>query len=181
MELELLRMMIQEFDDSESLEELMAMVRYGHGYESHKMSEALARNRERLEPRPLTERQKEIARLEAELAQLKKLLIPQTVAPAVVKEVAVVQAPRVMKKYKLLSKDVGWAGETARSQIHAVMAIISAHAEVGDVLDEADIVRMMEANVRVLDTVQPPKRIWDYYKGRHYRGLIAHGNLEEVR
>jgi hypothetical protein len=60
------------------------------------------------------------------------------------------------------------------------MAILSAHVEVGDVLDESTIVEAMEANVAVLETRQGGKRIWDYYKGNHAEGLRAHGNVEVV-
>jgi hypothetical protein len=60
------------------------------------------------------------------------------------------------------------------------MAILSAHVEVGGVLDESTIVEAMEANVGVLQTRQGGKRIWKYYRGRHAEGLEMHGNIEEV-
>lgn len=84
---------------------------------------------------------------------------------------------RAGRRYRLLKEDVGWS---TKPQVHALMAIIKAHAKVGDVLDEADIVRMVEANRAVLDTVQTGKRIWDYYKGDHNEGLTAHGNVEKI-
>jgi hypothetical protein len=72
---------------------------------------------------------------------------------------------------------VAWS---TKPQVHAIARILEAHAKVGDVLDEAAIVEMMEANVKVLDTRQGGKRIWDYYKGNHAEGLTAHGNVEKV-
>ena len=84
---------------------------------------------------------------------------------------------RGSKRYKLLSDDVSWS---TKPQVHAVMAILRAHAEVGNVLDEATIVAAMEANVAVLETRQGGKRIWDYYKGNHAEGLRMHGNVEVV-
>jgi hypothetical protein len=84
---------------------------------------------------------------------------------------------RGSKRYRLLSDDVSWS---TKPQVHAVMAILRAHVEVGGVLDEASIVAAMEANVAVLETRQGGKRIWDYYKGTHCEGLMAHGNVERV-
>ena len=81
------------------------------------------------------------------------------------------------RKYRLLKKEVEWS---TKPQVHAIMAIICAHAEVGDVLDEADVVRMMVENEAVLQTRQGGKRIWDYYKGDHAEGLLAHGNVEKI-
>jgi hypothetical protein len=84
---------------------------------------------------------------------------------------------RGSKRYKLLSDDVSWS---TKPQVHAVMSILRAHVEVGGTLDESTIVAAMEANVAVLETRQGGKRIWDYYKGDHAEGLIAHGNVEKV-
>jgi hypothetical protein len=84
---------------------------------------------------------------------------------------------RGSKRYKLLSDDVSWS---TKPQVHAVMSILRAHANVGDVLDESTIVAAMEANVAVLETRQGGKRIWDYYKGNHVEGLRMHGNVEVV-
>jgi hypothetical protein len=81
------------------------------------------------------------------------------------------------KRYKLLSLDVSWS---TKPQVHAIAAILAAHAKPGDVLDEADIVSMMVANEVVLETRQGGKRIWDYYKGNHVEGLAAHSNVEKV-
>lgn len=79
--------------------------------------------------------------------------------------------------YRLLKMDVSW---TTKPQVHAIMQILGAHAKPGDELPESDIVRMMEENVHVLETKQGGKRIWDYYKGDHNQGLVAHGNLVKV-
>ena len=84
---------------------------------------------------------------------------------------------RGSKRYKLLSDDVSWS---TKPQVHAVMSILRAHANVGDVLDESTIVAAMEANVAVLETRQGGKRVWDYYKGTHAEGLRMHGNVEVV-
>ncbi len=81
-------------------------------------------------------------------------------------------------RYRLVKKDVSWASQP---QVHALMAIIGAHVGEGQVVLESDIVRMVQANKQVLNTVQPAERIWDYYKGGHERGLLAHGNLEVVK
>ncbi len=85
--------------------------------------------------------------------------------------------PRYGRKYQLLNAEVTWTG---KPQVHAVMHIISAHARPGDVLDEEEIVNMMIANESILDTKQGGKRIWDYYKGEHNQGLVAHGNMKRL-
>lgn len=101
--------------------------------------------------------------------------------PEVVQESAVVESKppvhrvRGSRKYVLLKTDVGWS---TKPQVHALMQILAAHVEVGQEVDEDDIVRMMEANEEVLHTRQGGKRIWDYYKGDHNEGLRAHGNIE---
>ncbi len=88
-----------------------------------------------------------------------------------------VVVPRAGRKYKLLKKDVSW---TTKPQVHAIMAILSAHMEEGETVDEADIIEMMVANEAVLRTRQGGKRIWNYYKGDHTEGLMAHGNVERI-
>lgn len=87
------------------------------------------------------------------------------------------RGPRLGSRYRLLKTEVGWS---TKPQVHAVMEILKAHIEVGQEVDEEDIVRMMEANRDVLQTRQPPRRIWDYYKGDWSEGLMAHGNVEKV-
>lgn len=81
------------------------------------------------------------------------------------------------KKYRLLSTDVGWS---TKPQVHALMGILSAHAETGTVLDEDHIVAMMVKNEAVLQTRQGGRKIWNYYKGDHMEGLMAHGNIERA-
>ena len=110
-----------------------------------------------------------IQELEAQLAALKAQPAP---APPVPLKVA-----RGLKKYRLLKTDVSWS---TKPQVSALMAILSAHVEVGGTLDESTIVAAMEANVAVLATRQGGKRIWDYYKGRGADGLLLHGNVEIV-
>lgn len=116
-----------------------------------------------------------IAELEALLATLRgtPTMVPTVRTPAAIKP----PVQRVTKKYKLLKTDVSW---TNKPQVHAVMAILTAHIEVGDIVGEDAIVKMMIANEDVLATRQGGKRIWDYYKGTHNDGLIAHGNVEVV-
>lgn len=84
---------------------------------------------------------------------------------------------RGSKRYRLLKVEVDWS---TKPQVHALMQILGAHAKPGDVLDEADIIRMMVENEVVLQTRQGGKRIWDYYKGDHHEGLVAHGNIQKV-
>jgi len=84
---------------------------------------------------------------------------------------------RANRQYKLLKTEVEWS---TKPQVIALMHIISAHAKPGDVLDEGDIVRMVVENEKILQTRQGGKRIWDYYKGDHNLGLVAHGNLERI-
>ena len=114
--------------------------------------------------------QEQLAELIAEIAKLKAAPAHQVV-PA--RQVAPMM--RGGKRYRLLSFNVGWS---STPQVHAIARILSAHAKEGDIMDESDIVKAMEANVDVLATVQGGKRIWDYYKGKHDRGLMAHGNIE---
>jgi hypothetical protein len=84
---------------------------------------------------------------------------------------------RAGRKYKLLKTEVDWS---TKPQVHAVMHILSAHLKPGEVADEADIVRMMVENEVILETRQGGKRIWDYYKGDHHEGLVAHGNIQRM-
>lgn len=113
--------------------------------------------------------------METEQEKLKKFM-DQLAAVRALTEVAAPVA-RAGRKYKLLKTDVGWS---TKPQVMAVMHIIAAHAKPGDVLDEADIIEMMVANEAILKTKQGGKRIWDYYKGTHNEGLVAHGNMEKI-
>ncbi len=108
-------------------------------------------------------------------------VVPRPTAPPVVKATVtttnVAPARRTIKKYKLLKIDLEW---TNKPQVHAIMAILNAHIDIGDTIAEDEIVKMMIANEAVLNTTQGGKRIWDYYKGTHNDGLTAHGNVEVV-
>ena len=108
------------------------------------------------------------AKLTALLQQLEEL---KGVKPAAVPIV------RSGRKYRLLKVEAEWS---TKPQVHAILQILGAHAKPGDVLDEADIVKMMVENEHVLQTRQGGKRIWDYYKGDHAEGLMAHGNVERI-
>lgn len=110
----------------------------------------------------------EIEQLQQLLSQLEQLKSAKPKPPVIV---------ATGRRYELLKTDVSWS---TKPQVHAVMHILSAHLKPGDVVDEADIVRMMEANREVLETKQEAKRIWDYYKGNSNEGLMAHGNIRRV-
>lgn len=107
-----------------------------------------------------------IAKLAELQAEIERLTAAQVKPPVTV---------RSSKKYRLLKFDVSW---TTKRQVHAIAAILEAHAKVGDVLDEVDIINMMEANVAVLETRQGGRKVWNYYKGNSDDGLMAHGNIE---
>ena len=127
---------------------------------------AAARLRGQVEELPsLRSKQQE---LESQLALLKARLAAN---------IPLSPVARGIKKYKLLSTDVGWS---TKPQVSALMAVLAAHVEVGGVLEESFIVEAMEANVGVLRTRQGGARIWNYYKGSHAEGLTMHGNVEVV-
>ena len=113
--------------------------------------------------------------VETDQEKLKKLMEQLAAVQALTKTAAPVA--RAERKYKLLKTDVGWS---TKPQVMGIMHIISAHANVGDILDESAIVEMMVANEAILKTKQGGKRIWDYYKGDHNEGLVAHGNMEKI-
>ena len=169
---------IEELAEVASMEELKALWCFGQAEDNeyadakfvHDFKVAAARLKN-AEVVPVTK----IEELEAKVAELSaQIAAPKSDAPA---KPPVQPVVRGSKKYKLLSTDVGWS---TKPQVHAVMAILMAHAEVGSVLDEAAIVGAMVANEAVLVTRQGGKRIWDYYKGTHCEGLTAHGNVEVV-
>ena len=163
---------VEELVEVASMKELQALwcfgqvsnSEYGDASIAPHFKAAVARLKNQKEE-PMTK----IQELEAQLAALKAQLAP---APPVPLKVA-----RGSKKYRLLKTDVSWS---TKPQVSALMAILSAHVEVGGVLDESTIVEAMEANVGVLQTRQGGKRIWKYYRGRHAEGLEMHGNIEEV-
>ena len=114
-----------------------------------------------------TPQEDEMAALKRKIEEL-EMLLKQGVsvkAPAL---------PRVARKWTLQSKDVSWS---TKPQVHALMHIIAANVVVGEEVSEDKIVAAVEANAVILRTKQPAKRIWDYYKGDHADGLLAHGNL----
>ena len=104
----------------------------------------------------------------------------QLAALAVTAVKPVVERAKVVrpgKRYRLLNTNVSWS---SAGQVAAIMAIVEAHVQVGEVFEEDDIVAALEANPHVLQTSQPAKKVWGYYRGRHERGLELHGNIEEV-
>jgi hypothetical protein len=162
----------EDIAEAESVPELDAMVRHWE----LEFPEAIANveimtaveNRKMSIPVPVAEDNQSI--LMGLLEQLQKL---KTEQPTIERA----QITRSSRKYKLLKTELDW---TTKPQIHAVMRILSAHAKLGDVLDEGDIVEMMVANESVLNTRQGGKRVWNYYKGDHFEGLCAHGNIQKL-
>jgi len=167
---ERLEAMAAEIGEITNLAELKALWCFGQS-ESNEYGDAsivphfkaaVARLKDQKEE-PMTK----IQELEAQLAALKAQLAPTPPVPC--------KVVRGSKKYRLLKTDVSWS---TKPQVAALMLILSAHVEVGGVLDESTIVEAMEANVGVLQTRQGGKRIWNYYKGSHAEGLMMHGNVE---
>ena len=113
-----------------------------------------------------------VRELEARLMALNAQSVAAT--PVAVPKVVVA---RPGNRYRLLSTDVSWA---TQAQVHSMMAIIAAHVNVGEVFNEEEMVVAMDANPGVLVTTQGAKKIWNYYKGTHDRGLEAHGNIVKV-
>lgn len=115
----------------------------------------------------------EIAEARSRLQEVKAPVAEKSGAVKVEKQ----PVKRIGRKYRLLNTDVRWS---STPQVHAVMAILAAHVEVGEAVDEEYIVRAMVANEDALGTRQGGKRIWDYYKGNNDKGLAAHGNIERI-
>jgi uncharacterized protein YkuJ len=171
---------LEELREAETMAELQALWCHGQREASEyadasyvpSFKEAVRRLRplNRVHTAPSTSAADKIAQMEQMLAELKSLqALQQSAAPKV---------QRSFNRYRLLSTEVKW---TTKPQVHAIVAILAAHMQVGDVVDEADIVRMMVNNEVVLDTRQGGEKVWKYYKGKHDLGLEAHGNIEEVR
>lgn len=173
---------VDEIHEVETIEELDALLADGGEYAEEQYAPYFSEMKAKLQPvetaaeetagvEPAPQPEDLAAVVAAMLQELQELRARQAVAAPATK------AARVSRKYRLLKTDVSWS---TKPQVHAVMAIIAAHAAPGAVLDESDIVEMMEANVAVLNTRQGGKRIWDYYKGGHNEGLLAHGNVEKI-
>ena len=170
---------VEEIAEAQSLPELKALHCFGQ-YENNEYGDArFVPDFKAAVARLRSERPKEAtmnvgtpeARLAELMAQINALKSGAAAQPPVQPVV------RGSKRYRLLKEDVSWS---TVPQVHATAAILFANGKVGDVLDEVDIVRMMEANVGVLKTRQGGKKIWNYYKGDHERGLLAHGNIERA-
>ena len=164
---------IEELAELNSMEELKALWCFGQA-EGNEYGDAAcvpyfkgAVERLRKE-KPVEQVEDVQAKLTALLQQLEEL---KGVKPAAVPIV------RSGRKYRLLKVEAEWS---SKPQVLAILQILGAHAKPGDVLDEADIVKMMVENEHVLQTRQGGKRIWDYYKGDHAEGLMAHGNVERI-
>lgn len=176
--------LIEEYMEAENMDELnlLTATNKERGVMTAELEAAHAEAEARIKGTMLPAKTEDL--VAAKIAELEALIATLRGTPTVVPTIkpaapTAVKPPvqRVAKKYKLLKTDVSW---TNKPQVHAVMAILTAHMEVGDVVGEDAIVKMMVANEDVLATRQGGKRIWDYYKGTHNDGLIAHGNVEVV-
>lgn len=184
---EFLNTLIEEYMEAENMEELNSLTatntERGMMNDELKAAHTAAETRITGATTTTTTAAPADSELAAKIAELEALLATLRGTPTAVLTTVKMPTPskppvsRVVKKYKLIKTDVSW---TNKPQVHAVMAILTAHIEVGDVVGEDEIVKMMVANESVLATRQGGKRIWDYYKGTHNDGLIAHGNVEVV-
>jgi cell division septum initiation protein DivIVA len=177
MDAEMLDAIAEELGEVESLPELAAIRMFGtmenNEYAAPEVAPLLQMAEDRLVKFAESPEGK-IKELERQIAELQEQAAAK-VPPEPTKRALATSN----KRYRLLSKDVSW---TSTPQIHALMSVIGAHMEVGDVLEEAKIVEACEANaVAILRTTQGGERIWKYYHGNHNRGLEAHGNIEEVK
>ena len=166
--LEVKKGILEEFEECESLQELHAMRDCSSQYQDPEVLEYYKQAEARLSNAPAFKPQnyqlmETMERLNREIAKLKA----QTSPPV----------PRSSRQYRILKLEVNWS---TKPQVHAIMRILGAHAKPGDVLDEEHIVEMMERNVDVLATRQGGRKVWNYYKGDHPEGLLAHGNLEKL-
>jgi hypothetical protein len=93
-------------------------------------------------------------------------------------ETAPAGAPRLIR-YRLMHTRLDWA--TAH-QVHAIVHIlINALAlKPGDTFTNDEAIAALEANADLLNTRQPVKKVWDFYKGASEKGLLAHGNIEKA-
>jgi hypothetical protein len=178
--------LIEEYMEAENMEELnlLTATNKERGVMNDELEAAHAAAEARINGDATPTTAPAVDQLAAKIAELEQLLAALRGTPTVVPTKLPTNTPatkppvsRVSKKYKLLKTDVSW---TTKPQVHTLMAILTAHIEVGDVVDESEIVKMMIANEDALATRQGGKRIWDYYKGTHNDGLIAHGNVEVV-
>jgi hypothetical protein len=174
--------LVEEFDDVQDVPELKALWCFGEHEQNAYADPAcvplfkstLARLRAN-QPTPVEQEEgevqvdnamllKKLEELQAEVDRLKSSQPKPTVV-------------RSSKRYKLLKFDVSW---TTKRQVHVIAAILEAHAKVGDILDESEIIEMVEANVAALETRQGGKKVWKYYAGNSDDGLQTHGNIVQV-
>jgi hypothetical protein len=158
----------EEFAECETLQELNRLVELDPLYQHPEVMEEYKMATKRLSNAPAYEAPN--LEMLAAVDELRKQI-------EMLKAKASPPVQRSSRKYKLLKLEVTWS---TKAQVHAIMGIIGAHAKPGDILDEEDIVEMMERNVDVLATRQGGRKVWNYYKGDHNMGLVAHGNLEKL-
>ena len=82
---------------------------------------------------------------------------------------------KATRKYRFVHDRLDW---TDKRQVHVLMCIIKTVGNVGDVLNEEDIVAAVRANAEALETRQDPARVFNYYKGAG--GFLEHGNFERA-
>lgn len=165
---ERLQAMVEDVRDCETLAELQALVDLGPEFdEVGAAGREIAAKRKQLESVNPNDRLREL------LSQLQTL----KAQPASEERIQVAFVKRAPRKYRLLKDDVGWS---TKPQVHAVMRILRTIVKVGEVADEDQIVAAMEEHADLLNTRQPPRRIWDYYKGSSAEGLLEHGNIDRV-
>ncbi len=168
MTIERYRAMVEDVRGCETLAELKALEDLGPEFE-----EAKAAGKEIAAMRKVLESVDPKERLRDLLGQLQDLR-SRPVADSPYGGAAIKRAPR---KYRLVKEDVGWS---TKPQVHAVMSILKTVVKVGEVADEDQIIEAMEKHAEALCTRQPPRRIWDYYKGASAEGLLEHGNIERI-
>ena len=188
MTIERMQGIAEEIKGVETLSELKALYCFGQSNNNEygdaqfvpHFKDAVARLRNQVKeevPMETMNLEARIAELLAQVEALKSRTVNDQNKSGTTAQPPVKPVVRGGKRYRLLSTDVSWS---TKPQVRALMEVLAAHVEVGGELSEDTIVEAMVANERVLETRQGGKRIWDYYKGTHCEGLMAHGNVERV-
>ena len=187
MTIERMQGIAEEIKGVETLSELKALYCFGQSNNNEyadaqfvpdfKAAAARLRSKEEVAMPKTGDLEAKVAELLAQVEALKSRTVNDQNKSGTTAQPPVKQVVRGGKRYRLLSTDVSWS---TKPQVRALMEVLAAHVEVGGELSEDTIVEAMVANERVLETRQGGKRIWDYYKGTHCEGLMAHGNVERV-
>jgi hypothetical protein len=115
--------------------------------------------------------------LAARVRELEAQLAALGAVPVAMPVTKLQRTQRSTKRYRLLDVNVSWS---SAAQVTAIMSVLEAHVKVGDVFEEEDIIAALDTNPHILVTDQGAKKVWNYYKGNHARGLEAHGNIVAV-